>query len=495
MLPKPYDHQEYLRQVHSSEAVAAMVTSPNAQVRELWSRLLRLVAAADPSSFHPDIRSWYAPIGRPPKDPYRIMRSLLLMIYLGHGSVREWYLTLHHSSALAALCGWSADEPLPAIGTFYMFSHRACQTSPCRGVIRRKQRRIKGTKGEKLKPRRPQVVSRLLERYRRHPPKPPFPRWLSLWAKVLAGSLERGLLGNLDDVFYVGDGSPVPSGANDRGHKTCDHGREPCDCPRRYADPGARFGWDPNRECTFFGRHLVTIAALGPCGPLPLYPRFYQGNRHDGVAFFCAQEEMFQILPGRVRLTKLAHDSAADILAIYQRCEERGITPFIDLNRRGTKEDACGASWTHQLPHGLRLDDQGRILCPAGIPTVPRGSSHHGKYQHLDCPKRRHPELKVSCPDSCHLSTKTASLKRAAALRLLTPVPRGSPTFQRYYKKRTYVEQWYKQAKVDFAMATAGHRSDPFWNTRLYLTAMLMHFMAWAGLVKEKPMLREVLGT
>ncbi|MDA8065408.1 MAG: transposase [Thermaerobacter sp.] len=319
MLPKPYDHQEYLRQIHSSEAVAAMVTSPNAQVRELWGRLLRLVAAADPSSFHPAILSWYAPIGRPPKDPYRIMRSLLLMIHLGCGSVREWYLTLHHSPALAALCGWSADEPLPAIGTFYMFSHRTCQTIPCRGVVRRKQRRIKGTKGEKVKPRRPQVVSRLLERYRRHPPKPPFPRWLSLWAKVLAGSLERGLLGNLNDVFYVGDGSPVPSGASGRGHKTCDHGREPCDCPRRYADPIARFGWDSNRECTFFGRHMVTIAALGPCGPLPLYPRFYQGNRHDGLAFFCAQEEMFQILPGRVRLTKLAHYSAADILAVYQR--------------------------------------------------------------------------------------------------------------------------------------------------------------------------------
>ncbi|MDA8063919.1 MAG: hypothetical protein M0031_00230 [Thermaerobacter sp.] len=118
MLPKPYDHQERLRQIHSSEAVAAMVTSPNAQVRELWDQLLRLVAAADPSSFYPAILSWYAPIGRSPKDPYRIMRSLLLMIHLGHGSVREGYLTLHHSPALAALGGWSADESLPAIGTF-----------------------------------------------------------------------------------------------------------------------------------------------------------------------------------------------------------------------------------------------------------------------------------------------------------------------------------------------------------------------------------------
>ncbi len=89
MLPKPYDHQEYLRQIQSSEAVAAMVTSPNAQVRELGDRLLRLVAAADPSSFHPGIRSWYAPTGRPPNGPYRIMRSLLLMIHLGHGSVRD----------------------------------------------------------------------------------------------------------------------------------------------------------------------------------------------------------------------------------------------------------------------------------------------------------------------------------------------------------------------------------------------------------------------
>ena len=137
MLPKPYDHQEYLRQIHSSEAVAAVAASPNAQVRELWSRLLRLVAAADPSSFYPEIVSWYAPIGRSPKDPFCIMRSLLLMIHLGHGSVREGYLTLHHSPALAALCGWSADEPLPAIGTFYTFSRRACQTNPCRGVVRR----------------------------------------------------------------------------------------------------------------------------------------------------------------------------------------------------------------------------------------------------------------------------------------------------------------------------------------------------------------------
>ncbi|MBA1335211.1 MAG: hypothetical protein HPY66_0833 [Firmicutes bacterium] len=69
---------------------------------------------------------------------------------------------------------------------------------------------------------------------------------------------------DVQKLSVAGDGTPFYSGASHYGTKVCDckeHGIYDCQCPRRYSDPDARWGWDSYREQWFYRNNLFNITA------------------------------------------------------------------------------------------------------------------------------------------------------------------------------------------------------------------------------------------
>lgn len=61
--------------------------------------------------------------GRKPRNPYDMLRSLMLMHYLRETSVDQWVITLKATPIFAILGGFSPDN-VPGVGTFYDFFKR-----------------------------------------------------------------------------------------------------------------------------------------------------------------------------------------------------------------------------------------------------------------------------------------------------------------------------------------------------------------------------------
>ena len=116
-----------------------------------------------------------------PTDPTALFRSLLLMTMVKETSITQWVVKLNDNKVYAILSGFDHDN-LPGVVTFYDFINRITKNGDRR--LRQKQRNRrkkfkrkpakKLKKNEKLPPKHPNIVFKLVERIKKNQHQQPY---------------------------------------------------------------------------------------------------------------------------------------------------------------------------------------------------------------------------------------------------------------------------------------------------------------------------------
>ena len=419
--------------------------------------------------------------GRPADfDPTDMLRSLILMVSLQITSVTKWVSFLENSDVLALLCGFQPGKT-PSISAFYDFwnrlwleDHRLRKER--RKKLRKKSKKPKNAKkGEKLPNRRPGVVDRVVKSFlkgRFFSTKRPERLLQELFTKVFVeDSRDRDIIPV--DMILAGDGSPFDSCSSPFGVPVCDCRRKgiyQCDCPRRYSDVYANWGYDSSRNVYFWGRNLYTLSCVNGASELPVYLRFGQGSRHDSVLLaFSMVEASHLFAKSGLYSSIFVGDSAHDARALYTLLAEYGVKPVIDLN--------------HKPASTTPLNEQGIPLCPKGFLMQYWGFEEKRCRFKWRCPKitgkkkiRENLDCQTPCKGSSYRLTRYT--KAEWDPRIFTSIPRGSALWKNLFKKRSASERVNKRYN-DFGLDTNRSRENCYWYHLAHLAAMNMHLDAW----------------
>ena len=287
----------------------------------------------------------------------------------------------------------------------------------------------------------------------------------------LAGSIHKNLL-DVKKLVLAGDGTPVQVSNRERSHSMCDcykKGIDSCHHKRWFSQPDANWGWDSSRNFFFYGYnlYLFTDANSG----LPVFPILERASRHDLPAMLHGLA-CIKAFFADWNISALILDSAHDATAVYEMCNKSSITPFIDLNLRGTKSAE---------EKGYTISDDGVPICPLGLPLKPDGTDkkrHRAKYI---CPKTKYAERLCLCDKRCTKSTygRVVHISLKDNPRLFCDPPRGSPQWKQIYNKRTSAERANKRIKIDGLLEEGRHHSSMMWYIRLFAIISVIHVNAW----------------
>ena len=164
MMSRSLSHQQYqdfVRHFCSSTFISTGQLASLQQRKDWLAKLWPL----DLSRLTDILHDYYAPDGRPSKDPTALFRSLLLMNITGETSITEWVDTLKANPLCAILSGFRPwDRPdlpnpegqeglhgeVPGVGTFYEFIDRFTQAD---FLIRQRKREKQQRKPRKFRKR------------------------------------------------------------------------------------------------------------------------------------------------------------------------------------------------------------------------------------------------------------------------------------------------------------------------------------------------------
>jgi hypothetical protein len=419
--------------------------------------------------------------GRPADfDPADMLRCLVLMVSLGITSITKWVDKLAKCDVLAVLCGFEPGKT-PSVGAFYDFWNRLWLEDKRlrrerKRKLKKKRKKPKGAKkGQKLPNRRPGVVDRLVRSFRQgrfFSTKRPERLLQELFTRVfVAGSRDRGIIPA--EMMLTGDGSPFESCSNPFGVPVCDCRRKGifnCDCPRRYSDVYANWGYDSSRNVYFWGRNLYTLCCVNGEAELPVFLRFGQASRHDSVLLAFSVVEAWPLLQSAgFTISVFIGDSAHDASALYGLLDLYGTKPVIEFMKKP------------RFP--LPLNDQGVPLCPKGFMMQYWGYDKRRSRFKWRCPKKVGPKgLRDSavCNEPCCDSDYGLIVytKPEGNRRIFTDIPRGSALWKELYKRRSASERVNKRYN-DFGLDTARVRDNCYWYHLAHLAAMNMHLDAW----------------
>lgn len=420
------------------------------------------------------------PRGRKPRNPCDLFRSVLLMHYQRITSVDQWVLTLKTMPVFAILSGFSPDD-VPGIGTFYDFFNRLWLASTPHGSKQKKRKlkkpKRKGKKNQKLEPKNPGVVEKLVRRALRnkndvhYAPKAHDQLQILFQSLFVMKSADDGLLGNTQSLSITGDGTPVVTGGKPYGKFLCNcrkSGNWKCDCERRFSDPDANYGWDSSRERYFYGRNLFMVHASESFYDLPIYPRLYRASKHDSLLFVSTFHELLHWYPDWTFGESIL-DAAFDAFPIYEMLEQYDVSAIIDLNPRRSKQ------FTYR---DMDINLDGVPVCPIGRKLIDWGVEQKRYRRKWRCPAA---VGKWQCPNPCSDSTygRTFHTSTKDHPRLFPRVKRDSKEWYKRYALRTGVERCIKRQKVDYKLEESKGRSSRHWNIRTYFIAMCQHADAW----------------
>jgi len=446
MLKKWTTHAEYGSFV--IHAIRALDASSLKRL-SLFDDSLKKLALLNLDGLGEKLRSYYSATGRPAELQPEIFRSFMLMADQGETSVTNWVKTLAADDMLCFLIGCT-PEHLPSLGAYYDFISRLWLLKPSiekenreelHPYGRKKKREVQPGKNKKLPNKRPGIVGRIANLFRKGRSFSNRPERLMQEIFTLLAvnpSVEAGLLPE-DDLTVSGDGTCIHCHSSPHGIKVCncrENGIYDCKCDRKFADPDATHGWDSDLGTWYYGYTLYPISCYNKelQIDLPFYWRFVGANRHDSVTGLVALTEFRELSPN-LNIKNLCLDSANDNYPTYQLLNEWGIHPFIDLS------DRTGPKNTY--PSHISVTDKGAPICMGG----------HEMLYHGFCPDRS--RLKWRCPlacgkipDCCSKPDCSASsygrviyTKPAWDIRIFTPVPRGTPEWKGVYKARTSSER------------------------------------------------------
>jgi hypothetical protein len=436
----------------------------------------------------PVVKPLYPGLGRPAINQQGIIRSLVLMLDQQEHSITKWALKVSSDPLLFDLCGFDTDYA-PAVASYYDLLVRLW-IADYRSQLRKKaklklfspkpKRKLKAN--QKLPPKRPGVVQRLVKRAIKGKINSFGPQVImqKLLARVVVDiSAEMGILGNIEDFSVAFDGSTFLSGASPYGVKKCDcrsKGIYKCTCLRLYSDPNARWGWDSYRERYFYGDTLFNVTASDSPYDLPILVKLVQANRHDSTTTVYALNDIFRLFP-MLRFKSFLADGAMDNYATYELLNHLEMVPFIALDARTKANISC------PHPDVVSFDKQKRPVCKGNKPFVYWGvcRPYRLKYRCWYRAKGLEPPEKCRCSESSY--GKTVYLKADYDPRMFTPVPRHLKAFKDKFKTRTSVERTNKRLFEDYAIEDYGARSTMIRASLATFAAVNMHLDAW---VKHK---------
>jgi len=241
------------------------------------------------------VKPLYPGLGRPSLNQQGIIRSLVLMLDQQEHSITKWALKVASDPLLFDLCGFDTDYA-PAVASYYDllvrlwmadYNSQLRKKAKLKCFTPRPKKKLKAN--QKLPPKRPGVVKRLVKRAIKGKINSYGPQAIlqKLLARVVVDpSAKMGILGNLRNFSVAFDGSTFLSGASPYGVKKCKCRSKRiynCNCPRLFSDPDARWGWDSYRERFFYGDTLFNVTASDSPYDLPILIKLVQANRHDST--------------------------------------------------------------------------------------------------------------------------------------------------------------------------------------------------------------------
>jgi hypothetical protein len=141
---------------------------------------------------------------------------------------------------------------------------------------------------------------------------------------VVAQSAQKGLLGDVENLIVAGDGTHIKTGSSPYGTQICDckkfvikNGQKTfnnCDCPRKFSDLNAVWGWDSYREQWIYGYSFYDLTVANMPFDLPIFFIQTQANRHDSISAAIAFDLARKSLPDNYHLSEFLADGAHDNL-------------------------------------------------------------------------------------------------------------------------------------------------------------------------------------
>jgi hypothetical protein len=448
-----------------------------------YATILTKLYWLDLDQIKPLVNEVYSHTGSPAKLQPEIVRSFILMSHLNEPSISNWVAKLKADSLLALMIGVDHDT-VPEVGNHYDLMNRlwlANPDSPDQDSIHafRRKPRKKLAKNEKLPPRHPGIIQKfvdlaLQDKSFEHRPE----RLLQqIFAEVaVKPSAEAGLLGNTSALVIAGDGTCINTGASPYGVKICScasQGIYNCECPRRYSDSRARWGWDSYHETWFFGYtgYFLSVYNSDLKTDLPVYLRLLDASRFDGVSAIVALAEFRKLYP-EFTVDLFLGDSAHDNYATYHLLNAWHIKPIIALNSKNIGKA--------NYPGTMTLNENGVPICLEGIPMIHNGFLKDRCRIKWRCPLTMGKIKSCSHKDQCSPSDygRTFYTKPEWDLRLFTPIPRGSKEWKAEMKKRTGAERVNKRLLNDYSLEQAKARGKKRWSWRVMIHSINIHLDA-----------------
>lgn len=271
------------------------------------------------------------------------------------------------------------------------------------------------------------------------------------------------------DLVISGDGTCVYTGASNYGNKVCacrKSGIFTCDCPRRYSDPTAKWGWDSHKEKYYYGHTAYFLATYNKelNLDLPIYLRTVEARRHDSITALVALAEFRDLYP-EYTLKAFLSDSASDNYETYRLLQEWKIPAIIALNKR----------LVGPLKYkDIEVNADGIPICEGGLPMSYNWHDTKRMRTKWRCPAMTSKCLTCPLKEPCSPSDygRTFYTKSTDNLRLFPAIPRQSEQWKALMKQRTAVERINKQVLIDCGIETNGVRTKG--RITLWLTAAMM---------------------
>lgn len=449
------------------------------QYADVLSKLYLL----DLDRIKPLLAEVYSHTGAPSHHQPEIFRSFVLMSHLGELSISNWVIQLKSDSLLALMIGVNPTE-IPEVGNHYDLINRLWLANPdspdqdSLHPVRRKPRK-KLAKNQKQPPRHPGIIQKFVDLALQDKSFENRPERLlqQIFAEIgVKPSAEAGLLGDTRALALAGDGTCINTGASSYGVKTCScasKGIYNCECPRRYSDPKARWGWDSYHETWFYGYtgYFLSVYNSNLKTDLPVYLRLLDASRYDGVSAIVALAEFRKLYPEFTAELFLG-DSAHDNYPTYQLLNAWHIKPVIALNSKN-KGNA-------KYPATMTLNENGVPICLEGIPMIHNGFLKDRCHIKWRCPLATGKIKTCSHKDQCSPSDygRTFYTKPEWDLRLFTPIPRGSKEWKTEMKKRSASERVNKRLLNDYQLEQAKARGKKRWSWWVMIHSINIHLDA-----------------
>lgn len=425
----------------------------------------------------------YSSTGAPAKNQPELIRSFVLMSELRFHSVTKWVKHLKHNKILCEMIGLS-QEDIHEVGSYYDLMDRVWLADPTiqresdkalHSLTRKPKKKLK--KNTKQPPRRTGTVQKFVNLALEGKTFKSRPEMLmqQIFAKVgVEPTAKDGLYGDTNDISISGDGTCVNSGGSHYGKKVCDcvkNGNYNCDCPRKFSDTNARWGWDSYHGQYFYGHTKYILSTYNKklkCD-LPIYLRMVEAQRHDGVSAIVALVESRELYP-EFTFTSFIGDGAHDNYATYELLDKWNMAAIIPLNETN--------KGNFKYPPHLKINEKGTPICMAGNEMIYWGSMRDRRRLKWRCPLVLGKVKSCDCKDKCSPTDygRCIYTKTSWDLRLFTKVPRGTDGWKTKMNSRTASERVNKRILNDYGLElskTRGKKRTFWWSLVHSLNVLL----------------------